>query len=84
MFSCEFREIFKSTFLTEHLWVAASDICFGGDFINLETNNFNKSDTCALMELLMSSTLGEYHFHVYESDLSYGPSFPKNLSGFIT
>ena len=25
--SCEFCEIFKNTFLTEHLWIAASDLC---------------------------------------------------------
>ena len=26
MFPCEFYEIFKSTFFTEHLWAAASEL----------------------------------------------------------
>ena len=29
VFSCEFREISKNTFFTEHLWVTASVLKFG-------------------------------------------------------
>ena len=35
VFSCEFCEISKNTFFTEHLWTAASKSCFGDVFSNI-------------------------------------------------
>ena len=43
VFSCEFCEIFKNTFFTEHLWMAASEHCFTHDLITTMNVGTNKS-----------------------------------------
>ena len=43
VFSCEFCEIFKNTFFTKHLWMAASEHCFTHDLITTMNVGTNKS-----------------------------------------
>ena len=48
MFTCEFHEIFKNTYLEEHLWTAASIFETNASVVNrlnlLEMSNNKKND----------------------------------------
>ena len=49
VFSCEFYEISKSTFFTEHLWATASD-CFGVSIITFEQAGWVKVNIITIDE----------------------------------
>ena len=80
MFSCEFREISKNTFFTEHLWATASDgktfrflwLCY-----NICTITYA---ICTLHNIAMETSAKEHNmkFRRTRKDITTKENFQKN------